>query len=104
MSNLIEKFGRKGTEFDGIFFTEGPISGAIRLGAVSVDSNKQNTNLEELKRKLAIKVRNLGGNALDEFKYVQQGTVWSFSSTRWRASGNAVSATDSTQLPAPSAQ
>lgn len=98
---MIERFGRKGTECDGIFFTEGPISGGTRLGSLMVESRKQNTSLDELKRELAAKVRNLGGNALDEFNYVQQGTVFSFSSTRWRASGNAVRIVDDSSVFAP---
>lgn len=87
-----ERFGRKGTEFDGIFFTEGVIEGGTRLGMVTAESRKQNTNLNDLKRELAAQVSRLGGNAVDEFNYVQQGTVFSFSSTRWRASGYAVRA------------
>ena len=87
---MIEKFGRKGTECDGVFFTEGRIEGGVIVGNLVVESRRQNTSLDTLKQELAAKVRALGGNALDNFNYVQQGTVFSFSSTRWRASGNAV--------------
>lgn len=93
---MLERFGRKGTEFDGVFFTEGSIDRGTKLGPVDVESRKQNTNLDELKRQLATKVKKLGGNALENFKYVQQGTVFSFSSTRWRASGIAVRAVEDT--------
>ena len=44
------------------------------------------------KTALAAKVKAAGGNALDNFKYVQKGTVWSFSSTQWKATGRAVKA------------
>jgi hypothetical protein len=91
---LIQKYGRKGTEFDGIFFTEGPIVGGTKLGDLKAESRKQNTNLDELKQQLAAQVRSLGGNALENFNYVQQGTVFSFSSTRWRATGTAVRASE----------
>jgi len=100
---LIERFGRKGTEYDGVFFTEGPIPVGVKLGELKVESRKQNTNLEELKKQLASQVKRLGGNALENFDYVQQGTVLSFSSTRWRATGTAVKASESgtTSLPPP---
>ncbi len=91
---MIQKYGRKGTEFDGIFFTEGPIVGGTKLGDLKAESRKQNTNLDELKQQLAAQVRSLGGNALENFNYVQQGTVFSFSSTRWRATGTAVRASE----------
>jgi len=92
---MIERYGRKGTEFNGVFFTEGPITGGTKLGDVKAESNRQNTNLDELKAQLASKVLKLGGNALENFNYVQQGTVFSFSSTRWRATGTAVRVSDS---------
>jgi hypothetical protein len=100
---VLQRYGRKGTEFDGVFFTEGPILEGEKLGDLKVESRKQNTNLDELKQQLAQKVKNLGGNALENFNYVQQGTVLSFSSTRWRATGTAVRATDSSsqQMPPP---
>ena len=91
---MIEKYGRKGTDFEGVFFTEGPIVNGAKLGALKAESNRQNTNLDELKRKLADQVKKLGGNALENFNYVQKGTVFSFSSTKWQATGTAVRATD----------
>jgi hypothetical protein len=61
---VIEKYGRKGTEFEGIFFTEGPIQSGAKLGLLQVESRKQNTTLNELKHQLAERVKGLGGNAL----------------------------------------
>ena len=98
---MIERYGRKGTEYDGVFFTEGPITVGAKLGELKVDSRKQNTNLDELKKQLASEVKRLGGNALENFKYVQQGTVMSFSSTRWRATGTAVRASEGDASPLP---
>lgn len=89
---MIERYGRKGTEHDGIFFTEGVIEGGSIMGNVEAISNRQNVPLDELKTTLAAKVKAAGGNALDDFKYVQKGTVWSFSSTQWKATGRAVKA------------
>ena len=98
---MIERYGRKGTEYDEVFFTEGPITVGAKLGELKVDSRKQNTNLDELKKQLASEVKRLGGNALENFKYVQQGTVMSFSSTRWRATGTAVKASEGSTSPLP---
>ena len=102
---MIERFGRKGTEHEGVFFTEEPILDCVKLGELKVDSRKQNTNLTQLKSQIATQVKQLGGNALENFKYVQQGTVFSFSDTRWRVTGNAVKATESgpNHLPPPTA-
>jgi hypothetical protein len=33
-----------------------------------------------------------GANAVDNWKYVQKGSVWSFSSTRWVMTGRLVQA------------
>lgn len=93
---MFERYGRKGTDHDGIFFTEGIISSGSRIRDLQVESRKQNVNLDQLKTELAKQVKQLGGNALDNFNYVQQGTVFSFSSTRWRVSGTAVRATEET--------
>jgi len=93
---VLERYGRKGTDHDGIFFTEDVISSGSRIRDLQVESRKQNVNLDQLKTELAKQVKQLGGNALDNFNYVQQGTVFSFSSTRWRVSGTAVRATEET--------
>lgn len=87
---MIEKFGRKGTEVDGIFFTEGEIERASFLGQAKASSDRQNTSLDKLKSDLAAEVKAKGGNALDNFKYVQKATVFSFSSVRWEATGRIV--------------
>ena len=89
---MLERYGRKGTEHDGIFFTEGVIEGGSTMGNVEAISNRQNVPLDDLKTALAAKVKAVGGNALDNFKYVQKGTVWSFSSTQWKATGRAMKA------------
>ena len=91
---MLQKYGRQGTECEGIFFTEGIIEGSIKLGQVKVDSGRQNITLDKLKEKVAAEVRRFGGNALENFNYVQQGTTFSFSSTRWRLTGTAVQAND----------
>jgi hypothetical protein len=86
----MKRFGREGTECDGIFFTEGIIEGSTSLGEIKIDSGRQNIALDVLKKQIAVQVKAKGGNALQNFNYVQQGTVFSFSSTRWRVTGTAV--------------
>ena len=84
---MIEKFGRKGTELKGIFFTEGQIASTKVIGDASVSSDRQNISIEILKEKLADQAIAQGANAVDNWKYVQKGSVWSFSSTRWVMTG-----------------
>ena len=84
---MIEKFGRKGTELKGIFFTEGQIASAKVISDASVSSDRQNISIEILKEKLADQAIAQGANAVDNWKYVQKGSVWSFSSTRWVMTG-----------------
>ena len=89
---MIEKFGRKGTELKGIFFTEGQIASAKVISDASVSSDRQNISIEILKEKLAAQAIAQGANAVDNYKYVQKGSVWSFSSTRWVMTGRFVQA------------
>lgn len=87
---MLEKYGRKGTEVEGIFFTEGQIDSARFIGDAKASSDQQNISLEKLKAVLAADVKAKGGNALDNFKYVQKASTFSFSSTRWVATGRIV--------------
>ena len=91
---MLEKYGRKGTDVDGIFFTEGEIGSARVIGDAKVSSDRQNISLEKLKADLAAEVKAKGGNALDNFKYVQKASAFSFSSTRWVATGLIVRASE----------
>ena len=91
---MIERFGRKGTEVSGVFFTEGQLEVGEFLGNVEAISNRQNASLDQLKEDLAKKVQAKGGNCLDQFKYVQKGTVFSFSSTQWKATGRIMKVND----------
>ncbi len=89
---MIEMYGRKGTLFDNVFFTEGIISDGIVLGKVDEISNRQNISLDEFKSLISKKVKLAGGNAVDNFNYVQKGTIFSFSSTRWKVTGRIIKA------------
>ena len=90
----MERFGRKGTELKGIFFTEGQISSAIIRGDGLASSDRQNISIEMLKEMLADQAIAQGANAVDNWKYVQKATVWSFSSTRWVMTGRLLIAKD----------
>lgn len=89
---MIEKYGRKGTELKGIFFTEGQIATAKVIGEGSATSDRQNISIEILKERLADQAIAQGANAVDNYKYVQKGSIWSFSSTRWVMTGRLVKA------------
>jgi hypothetical protein len=55
-----------------------PLISGGKLGDLKVESNRQNTNLDEPKRKLVDQVKQLGGNASENFNYVQKGAVFRF--------------------------
>jgi ribosomal protein S27AE len=81
--------GAMGLPHKGVFFTEKIPENAEMLSECSTSSDVQNTNIETLKDRLAEQVLSAGGNVLANFKYSQRGTIWSFSSVRWEASGTA---------------
>jgi hypothetical protein len=83
----LKDLGEKEPRFLEFFFTEGQVEVGEFLGNAEAISNRQNASLDQLKEDLAKKVLSRGGNCLDQFKYVQKGTVFSFSSTQWRATG-----------------
>ncbi len=85
-------YGRKGTLFNDVFFTEGVISDGVVLGNIDEISNRQNVSLDEFKSNISKKVKLVGGNAVDNFNYVQKGTIFSFSSTRWKVTGRIIKA------------
>lgn len=88
--SLERRYGVRGHNFDGVFFTEDPIEGGTVIGSVQAASNKQNTTLDALKSNMAAQAKRSGANVIASFKYAQKATVFSFSSTQWNASGVAV--------------
>jgi hypothetical protein len=68
--------GIKGTTCEGIFFVECPIPGAQTLRHVSVEISRQNSNLGEVKRRIALDAKNLGATAVMNFKYGQRAHAW----------------------------
>lgn len=62
-----------GTYFDGVFFTEQDFPDRrLTRGPLRVEISRQNSNLQEVKRRLAEQVQEAGGNALVGFRYGQR--------------------------------
>jgi hypothetical protein len=64
-------------EVEGVLITESKhVTGAKYLGPVSVEINRQNSNLAAVRLRLAQEVRRLGGNCLGGFEYGQRAHRW----------------------------
>ena len=86
---MIERYGVRGTEYDGIFFTEAAaVEGAQDLGPVKVKLGGQNKDLRHVKADLARRVREKGGNGLVQFEYGQRNTFLGYD--QWFGAGRAV--------------
>lgn len=93
-----QRWGQRGTVVDDVFFTEGSLDGSS-LGDVSVKIGRQNSNLGEVKRRLAAEVKKRGGNALSQFTYGQKGRKWwaiNWDEEAWHGAGVAVLVSDPT--------
>lgn len=66
------RFGVKGTVLDNIFFTEDIIPNAKHIKHLHVEISRQNSNLSEVKEKLASEAKALGASAIMNFKYGQK--------------------------------
>jgi hypothetical protein len=65
--------GLRGNSFEGVFFTEEqPPAGAQMLGRVQAEISRQNSNLMEVKSRLAQQARSKGANAVAAFTYGQR--------------------------------
>lgn len=92
-----ERYGVKGTICDDIFFTESTIPNGFHLKHLHVEISLQNSNLTEIKKILAKKVKALGGNALINFKYGQKKHEWwelvftfKWDTESWHGEGDAI--------------
>lgn len=67
-----------GTWHDGVFFTEAPAESArLPLTPIKVEISRQNSDLRQVKSKLAKEVKAMGGNALVGFTYGQRShSIW----------------------------
>jgi ribosomal protein L40E len=82
--------GLSGHVFDGVFFSEQGLLNVPVLMHCTAHSNIQNTNIDTLKRNLAMQAKAAGANTIINFKYAQRANFMSMSSVSWDASGDAV--------------
>jgi len=67
-----ERAGVVGSVQDGIFFTESSTPTARSVGRVVVEVSRQNSNLFEVKTRMATQAQRLGANAISSFRYGQR--------------------------------
>ena len=60
---------------EGVLFSDGDLPGA-ELQPVVVEISRQNALPSEVKKKMAVKVKALGGNAIKNFETAQAGHHW----------------------------
>jgi hypothetical protein len=90
------RYGLPGTELNGVFFTEKSVSGATQLKHIKVEISRQNSDLSEVKARLAEQVHRAGGNALINFRYGQRKHGWwelfllKWDTESWHGEGDAV--------------
>ncbi len=92
-----ERNGVKGTLAEGIFFTEQPVAGATVIRHLHVEISRQNSNLIEVKRRLAAEVKACDGTALSNFRYGQKKHEWwenvfsfKWDTESWHGEGDAI--------------
>lgn len=74
---MIERQGLRGTEQDGIFFTESPGPAGTRLlRQISVKKSRQNLSLPVIKSMMALQATHVGANAIVDLKYGQRSHRW----------------------------
>lgn len=73
---MIERYGVKGTELDGVFFTESTIPNAQLLAPIQTEISRQNANLQEVKERMAANAKSLGATVIMNFRYGQKAHRW----------------------------
>lgn len=68
--------GVRGVVFDDVFFCEVGIPNATPIKPLHVEISLQNSNLDEVKRRLAEEAKRLGANAIMNFHYGQKKHEW----------------------------
>lgn len=80
--------GLRGTYSNGVFFSEQSAPSAhVRKMVVSVELGRDQANITEMKRRLAAKVQEAGGNALLTFTYARTAAMMGWGDGMWRGSG-----------------
>jgi hypothetical protein len=92
-----ERFGVKGTVCNDIFFTESTPSHSTVLKHIHVEISRQNSNLTEIKEKMAYEAKVAGANAIINFRYGQKKHQWweliftiKWDTESWHGEGDAV--------------
>jgi hypothetical protein len=65
---------------DGVLFSDGELPGE-EIQQVVITISKQNALPSDLKKKMALKVKALGGNAVSNFEVAQSGHHWIFTAS-----------------------
>jgi len=91
------RFGVKGSLCNDVFFTESTVPGAAVLRHLSVEISRQNSNLTEVKQRLAEQARNVGATVVMNFRYGQKKHRWwelvftfKWDTESWHGEGDAV--------------
>ena len=78
---------------DGVLFCESTLEGKVLLEIKEVGAT-QNTTLLEVKKRMAAKAKNLGGNAIINFTYAQKAdrmkNIFKFDSERLACTGTVI--------------
>lgn len=89
--------GVKGTVANDIFFTEEAIPSTSVLRHLHVEISRQNSNLLEVKERLAQEAKSLGATAIMNFRYGQKKHEWwqlvftfKWDTESWHGEGDAV--------------
>jgi hypothetical protein len=92
----VENSGPDGSTFDGVFFTEASSPQPV-IRRVAVEISRQNSNLTEVKTRMAEQARSAGANAITNFVYGQRAHKWwrqafsfKWDSESWFGEGDAV--------------
>lgn len=94
--------GTLGNWHEGVFFTEGTLRCPSHpLGPIRVEISRQNSNLSEVKTRMAREATRRGANVIQNFTYGQKAHKWyetlfaltfKWDTESWHGSGHAVRA------------
>lgn len=68
---------------DGVLFSDSDLPGDD-LQQIVVEVSRQNALPSDVKKKMAAKVREIGGNAVSNFEVAQAGHHWLFTASLWK--------------------
>ncbi len=65
-----------GNEFEDIFFSEKDLENVEILKEISVNINRQNSNLNEVKKLMVSQAKSVGADTIINFQYGQRSNKW----------------------------